>query len=241
MKPGPMDCPVCHGQGLAYDYRRGEWGPEKCKACGGSGRFNSAVDPDEMAETRGKVGPPETSGQDEPPRFIPTGKTRADHPFHRFQYKTKKEPNMANKGRVLIPWMPEEVDHLVSFGVQVHCEKYPHRTPKAAGLRLLKERGRLGTRQPIKAGNVLIGTVERPIVTVLPSADCPGENNAIVPPERPVNTEHGLVTPEPVPLVRIGLPISLSILGPMLQVIGDSTSGATVRQVGSELWIEAPQ
>jgi len=214
MKPGLMDCPVCRGQGLAYDYHRGEWGTEKCKACGGTGCFDPSDNRAEIKRSAEESGHTDTH---------------------------KKEAAMPAKGSIITPWTPEEVDHLVSFGVQVHCEKYPHRTPKAAGLRLLKERGRLGTRQPIKAGNVLIGTVERPIVTVLPSADCPGENNAIAPPERPVNTEHGLVTPEPVPLVRIGLPISLSILGPMLQVIGDSTSGATVRQVGSELWIEAPQ
>ena len=30
-------CPVCGGRKLAYDTDRFEWGPEKCKACDGTG------------------------------------------------------------------------------------------------------------------------------------------------------------------------------------------------------------
>lgn len=43
---------------------------------------------------------------------------------------------MKAKNGTRILWTPEEDDHLVSFGITVHVDKYPNRTRKAAELRL---------------------------------------------------------------------------------------------------------
>ena len=123
---------------------------------------------------------------------------------------------MPNKGVKLIAWTREEEDHLVSFGVKIHCEKYPHRSAKAAGQKLTKLRAKSSVKAP----------------PTTPPVDSPTAPN---PPTSPIQAC------APPPFARIRLPISIHALGRLLvsfaAVLPDDDF--TVRQVGDELWIEA--
>lgn len=186
-----MNCPVCYGQGLAFDYARGEWGPASCKACGGSGTFEARPE------------------------------RKREQP---------KEAAMPNKGCKLVAWSPEEIDHLVSFGVKIHCEKYPNRTEKAATLKLASLRA---------ASEPDPGSAAAPAA---PHAPKPVAEPAATAAPVPASAPQAAPPADALQLIaRIYLPTSVRALGRLLIAFEATFAdhGAAVRAVGNELWIEA--